>query len=103
MAFSKNFPRKKEGSNYTEWEEIELTGQEETDSDENARQDGIRLMKECLEDAKSIVSEKGYKEYQSDIVHMAISLFEKRASHSVYWKESKAKEKFDSIFKDQKA
>ena len=28
----------------------------------------------------------------------AISLFEKRASHVVYWKESKAKEKFDEMF-----
>ena len=35
------------------------------------------------------------KEYQTDIINMAISLFEKRASHSVYWKESKAKDKFD--------
>jgi hypothetical protein len=35
------------------------------------------------------------KEYQTDIVHIAISLFEKRASHSVYWKESECKKKFD--------
>lgn len=99
MAFSKKFPRKKEGSNYPEWEEIELSGEEESEADEKARQDSIRLMKECIEDAKGIVAEKGYKEYQSDIVHMAISLFEKRASHSVYWKESKAKEKFDKLFR----
>ena len=99
MAFSKKFPRKKEGSNYPEWEEVELSGEEESEADEKARQDSIRLMKECIEDSKVIVAEKGYKEYQSDIVHMAISLFEKRASHSVYWKESKAKEKFDKLFR----
>ena len=29
----------------------------------------------------------------------SIPLFEKRASHSVYWKESKCKEKFDAINK----
>ena len=99
MAFSKNFPRKREGSSYPEWEEVALTEEEESEADEKARQDSLRLMKECIEDAKRIVAEKGYKEYQSDIVHMAISLFEKRASHSVYWKESKAKEKFDKMIK----
>jgi len=57
-------------------------------------------MKECIEDAKLIMKEKGLKDYQTDLIHMAISLFEKRASHSIYWKESKAKEKFDEKFKD---
>lgn len=99
MAFSKTFPRKREGSNYPEWEEVELSDSEERETDEKARQEGLRLMKECLDDAKRIVAEQGYKEYQSDIVNMAISLFEKRASHSVYWKESRAKEKLDRISK----
>jgi len=41
---------------------------------------------------------KSLKDYQTDLIHIAISLFEKRASHSIYWKESKAKEKFDGMF-----
>ena len=55
-------------------------------------------MKDCIEDAKHIISEKNLKVYQSDIVDIAISLFEKRASHSIYKKEQKAKDKFDEKF-----
>ena len=47
---------------------------------------------------KKIMQEKSLKSYQTDLIHIAISLFEKRASHSIYWKESKAKEKFDGMF-----
>lgn len=99
MAFSKSFPRTIEGSSYPRWEEIQITEQEEKKQEEKARKENIKLMKECLDDAKSIFAEKGYKDYQTDIVNAAISLFEKRASHSIYWKESKAKEKFDEIYK----
>ena len=52
-------------------------------------------MKECIDDTKSIFKNKDLKQYQSDLINIAIALFEKRASHTVYWKESKAKEKFD--------
>ena len=55
-------------------------------------------MKECVDDAKEIMKDKGLKDYQTDLVNIAISLFEKRASHSIYWKENKAKEKFDKMF-----
>ena len=53
-------------------------------------------MKECIEDSKKIFQEKNLKPFQTDMVNIAIALFEKRASHSVYHKERKAKEKFDS-------
>jgi hypothetical protein len=52
-------------------------------------------MMECIEDAKKIFLEKNLKNFQSDIISLAIALFEKRASHEVYWKEAKAKDKFD--------
>ena len=51
-----------------------------------------------MADAKLIMDDKGMKEYQSDLISLAISLFVKRASHSVYWKENKCKEKFDALF-----
>ena len=54
--------------------------------------------KECIEDAKSLIKEKGLKDYQTDILSTAVALFEKRASHSIYWKESSSKEKFDEMF-----
>ena len=95
MVFSKNFPRNVEGSNYPRWEEVFLTEEEEKAVEERNRQENTVLMKECIEDAKKVMTEKGMKDFQSDLIAMAISLFEKRASHLVYWKESKAKEKFD--------
>ena len=65
-----------------------------------ARQENINLMKECIDDTKSIFKNKDLKQYQSDLINIAIALFEKRASHSVYWKEAKCKEKFDEKFKE---
>lgn len=102
MAFSQRFPRNIEGSSYPRWEEIFLTEIEEGEQDKKAREENIKLMKECIEDAKNIFKNKNLKNYQTDIMRLAISLFEKRASHSVYWKERKAKEKFDRMFKGEK-
>lgn len=95
MAFSKQFPKTIEGSNYPKWIEIYLDEMEERQVEKKARDENVKLMVECVEDAKKIISEKGLNNYQSDMVKIAISLFEKRASHSVHYKESKAKEKFD--------
>ena len=55
-------------------------------------------MQDCVEDAKKIFFERNLKDFQSDIVSVAIALFEKRASHEIFWKESKAKETFDALF-----
>ena len=98
MGFSKSFPRNVEGSSYPRWEEISITDEEEREEEEKARQDNIKLMKQCIEDAKVLLTEAGMKDYQTDAVNMAVAMFEKRASHSVYWKENKAKEKFDKAF-----
>ncbi len=98
MGFSKSFPRYIEGSNYPRWEEISITKEEEKEQEEKARNENIQLMKQCIEDAKSVLAEKGLKDYQTNIVNMAVALFEKRASHSIYWKEGKTKEKFDELF-----
>lgn len=96
MAFSKSFP--KTGEKYPVWEEVYLTEGEEKEQEARAKEENIRLMKECIDSAKSIISEKDLKEYQTDVVNVAIALFEKISSHSVYWKENKAKEKFDEKF-----
>ena len=95
MAYSKSFPKTIDGSNYPKWEEVFLNEKEESLIDKKAKQENIELMKECIIDAKKIISESNLKEYQTDIINMAIALFEKRASHSVYHKETFAKEKFD--------
>ena len=95
MTFNKSFPRTTEGSTYPKWEEVYLDETEEKTAESNARNENINLMKECILDAKKIFSEENLKEYQTDIVNAAIALFEKRASHVVFHKETIAKEKFD--------
>ena len=97
--FSKSFPRTDGKTNYPVWEEINLSTSEERDVDEKARFQNIHLMKQCVEDARKIISDENLRDYQTDLVRMAVSLFEKRASHSVYWKEELAKVKFDEKFK----
>ena len=96
MAFSKSFPRTIEGSAYPRWEEVSLSEDEERDIEEDARRENIKIMKECIDDAKALIEDRGFKGFKEDILKASIPLFEKRASHSVYWKESKCKEKFDA-------
>lgn len=98
MPFSKSFPKQSKTSTYPQWEEVTLTEAEEKAEEERARSENVNLFKECIEDAKSILIGKGLNESNSDIIKVAVALFEKRASHSVYWKENKAKEKFDQMF-----
>jgi hypothetical protein len=98
MTFSKSFPRTTEKSTYPIWEEVYLSDEEEQAAELETKNETISLMHECIEDAKKIILDKGLKDYQSDVISVAISLFEKRASHSVYKKEQKAKEKFDEKY-----
>ena len=98
MTFSKTFPKTTPGSNYPIWEEIVLTEDEEKVVEGKCRQENIQLLDECLEDSKHIAIKNGINTDENR-VKLAIALFEKRASHEIFWKESKAKEKFDSRFK----
>ena len=98
MPFSKSFPKQSKTSAYPQWEEVFLTEEEEKSVEQHSREENIKLFKECMEDAKNIMKEKGLKDYQSDLINIATALFEKRASHTIYWKESKAKDKFDNMF-----
>ena len=101
MTFSKTFPRTIKGSNYPRWEEISISDKEEALEEQKCRTENIDLIKECIEDAKKIFQEKDLKRYQTDMIRLAIALFEKRASHSIYFKERKAKKKFDKMFSEQ--
>jgi len=94
MAFSKRYPKHVEGSSYPKWVEVALSDAEEREVEAKARTENIRIFKECVIDAKQIVEES--KLAEKDIVNIARELFDKRASHVVYLKESKTKEKFDS-------
>jgi len=97
MPFSKAFPKKVDGASYPKWEEVYLTYEEEITAEDEARKENLRLMRDCLKDAKGILGDTGYKDEQNSVVRMAIALFEKRSSHEVHWKEKRAKEKFDKL------
>ena len=96
--FSKSYPRTTDKSTYPVWEEISLSGEEEKAQESIARSENINKMKECIADAKKIIESNNLKPYQTDMINIAISLFEKRGSHEIYYKENKAKEKFDGRF-----
>ncbi|MFC1698212.1 hypothetical protein ACFL1H_07765 [Nanoarchaeota archaeon] len=95
MPYTKNFAKKSDKSVYPVWEEVSLTEEEEKQQEQIARKENIELMKECLDDAYKVLHDKQFKQDQEDLIDIAIALFEKRASHTVHFKESKAKEKFD--------
>ena len=98
MPFSKNFPKTVPGSNYPVWEEITLTEEEEKQVEEECRRTNFRILDQCLEEAKALAIKQGLNTDENR-VKIAIALFEKRASHEVFWKENKAKEIFDKKFK----
>jgi hypothetical protein len=95
MAFSKAFPKTSDKSVYPKWNEIYLTEEEEREQEELARKENMLKMQECIEDAKKIIETKNLKKYQSDMINLAVALFDKRAGHEIHYKESKAKDKFD--------
>jgi len=93
MAYKKSFPKTTDKSVYPKWQEIELSPDEEREQEEKARIHNIILLKQCIDDAQQVLKEKQLP--PNDMVRIAVALFEKRASHEVYWKERKAKQKFD--------
>ncbi len=94
--FRKSFPRVSEKSTYPTWEEVFLYPEEEKQVEDFAKKENIRLMKDCIRDSKIIFSEESLQFYQSDVINVAIALFEKESSHVVYHKENKARDKFDN-------
>ncbi len=94
MAFSKTFPKTIQGTNYPIWEEVFLNSEEEKEVEELCRRVNYQLLDECLREAKALAIKHQINtdEVQAEL---ALGLFEKRSSHVIFWKESKAKEKFD--------
>jgi len=98
MSFSKTFPRTVQGSNYPIWEEITLSDDEEKDIERQCKRENFYLLDESIQEAKALAIKNGMNS-NSTVTRLAIALFEKRASHIVFLKESKAKEKFDKLGK----
>ncbi len=95
MAFSKSFPKSVKGKNFPEWVDVYLSEKEERFIEEEVRQKNIVIMKQCLNDAKSVLSSENMEFEESDIIRVARTMFEKLASHTVYAKERRCKDKFD--------
>ena len=95
MAFSKTFPKTVPGTNYPIWEEIKLTPEQEQAMEEACRKINFSILDQCLHDAKSLAIKNAINT-EDNVTNLAIALFEKRASHVVFWKENKAKEIFDT-------
>ncbi len=98
MAFSKTFPKNIPGTNFPVWEEIFLTPEEEREVEEECRKENLLLMDECIKEAKHLAIRNGVND-DLNVVNLATSLFDKRSSHVVFWKENKAKEKFELMNK----
>ncbi len=94
MPFSKTFPKTIPGTNYPLWEEVYLTPAEEEQVEQDCKRENFRILDECVRDAKALAIKHSINT-EENVTHLAIALFEKQASHVVFWKESKAKEKFD--------
>jgi len=95
MVFSKTFPKTAPGTNYPIWEEVYLTEQEEIEVEEQCKRENFQLMQESIQEAKSLAIKNQMNE-EIIVSNLAIALFEKKASHVVFSKENKAKEKFDN-------
>src|SRR3989338_1433036 len=98
MPFSKTFPKPVPGSTYPSWEEVYLTEKEEQDVESACRRENFRLLDEALHEAKALAIKHGINSEENQ-TRLGVALFEKLSSHVVFWKESKAKEKFDALFK----
>jgi len=96
MKFSKTFPKTVAGSNYPSWEEVFLDFEEEKQAEDKCRQANMQIMHECIQDAKTLAIKHAIND-DRNVADLAVALFDKRASHVVFWKESKAKEKFDEM------
>ncbi|MFT4250037.1 MAG: hypothetical protein ACMXYD_01610 [Candidatus Woesearchaeota archaeon] len=94
MAFRKRFPKDVPTSPYPQWRAVTLTKQQEEEIVASSQQQNLSLLKQCLQQAKVLVEQEGLKDYQTDIVTLAVALFEKQASHVAYHKEEYAYDLF---------
>jgi len=95
MVFVKSFPKRGESRAYPEWVDVALTDGEERAVEQKAREENIRLFKECLDDAREVIREKQLKPFDDNLIEITKTLFDKRASHAVFWKENACRDKFE--------
>ena len=99
MTYSKRFPKDVATQVHPKWIEVSLTDDEESQVEQDTRRLHAALMKQCVADAKSVAKAAEVHAEPADIISMAGALFDKRASHVVWHKEERAKQKFDELHK----
>lgn len=99
MTYTKRFPLDVEGSPFPKWTEVRLDPEEEAATERKAEREHIELFERCLQEARGIVQRHGLNESSASIVEAAVALFEKRASHTVFYKDSACREKFEERYK----
>ena len=58
MSYGKSFPKEIKGNGLQKWEEVSLSLAEENSEEEKARKENMSVMKQCLDDAASIMQAK---------------------------------------------
>jgi hypothetical protein len=97
MSFVKTYPREMPGTNQTRWEEIVLDPQEEKEEEQRARLENIYLLRQCIADARNVMIDEDLGNYNSQVINLAVSMFQKRASHAVFYKEKRCRLKFEEL------
>ena len=95
MSFTKSFPKERPA---TAWQEVVLTPHEEQQVASVAYSEHLQLLERCLLDTLEMVrtcglSEQGIVLDFSGLCQLSVALFEKSASHVVFFKERACKEK----------
>ena len=113
MIYIKSWNKKLNGSNYGEWVDVSITREEEVACEVTANMEHNKLMDICIDDARKILLDNGTRnapkttktpEHYGEslasntptVMNIAIALFEKRASHTQFYKERKARENFEN-------
>ena len=74
--------------------EVTLDDEEEIEIENLSKAFNVELLRECLDIANGIVKDENLRE--EDRAKIALALFEKQASHVVYWKEKMCKVKLEA-------
>jgi hypothetical protein len=94
MVFSKSFP-KYFGKSI--WEIVSIDDSLEKEVEKRVLNENVVFMERSIENARQIFIQMKLKPVQSDIVIVAIALFEKRACHELYHKEDACKRIFSNL------
>lgn len=80
---------------------MELTAQEERETEQVCRQENLYLLRQCLADARNIMKDEKLMDMQNHTIQMAIALFEKRAENIAEHKQQKIQQKIQRKVREE--